>query len=329
MAKCKNTDVYLDESGLGFLDPVLVDNGSADSDPCTFLSFELDRDEFICNQVGIPLPVTLKVSDSFGNEEFCSAFITVIDTTRPQARCSDINIILEETGSLNIIANQIDNGSTDECYLNDLTLSKSSFDCNDLGDHVVILTVRDQSLNMDTCHARVHVSDTIAPTAVCQDVTITLDGSGSQSLAASQIDAGSSDNCQIQDLSLDMINFDCDDLGAHTVVLSITDVSNNMDTCHAMVTVQSGTNNACEITCADCLSQPENTWTGALNNDWHEAGNWSLNVVPSICHQVIIVNGTVVIYTGQIAACYTLSQDQGAILDQELGSELIIGECLD
>jgi len=36
---------------------------------------------------------------------------------------------------------------------------------------------------------------------------------------------------------------------------------------------------------------PESTWTGAVNNDWHTAGNWSCNVVPTAATNVTIPGG--------------------------------------
>lgn len=35
-----------------------------------------------------------------------------------------------------------------------------------------------------------------------------------------------------------------------------------------------------------------NTWTGAVDTDWHKACNWSLNLVPTCSHDVVIPNAT-------------------------------------
>ncbi|MCB0626664.1 MAG: hypothetical protein KDC43_22790, partial [Saprospiraceae bacterium] len=70
-----------------------------------------------------------------------------------------------------------------------------------------------------------------------QSTTIELDGSGNSTVAPADIDSGSSDNCTIADLSLDKMNFSCDDLGDNPVVLTVTDIYGNSATCNATVTV--------------------------------------------------------------------------------------------
>ena len=83
--------------------------------------------------------------------------------------------------------------------------------------------------------------DATAPTVVVQDVTIYVDSTGNASITEAQVDNGSSDNCTpTASLSLALSNtsFTCADLGANTVVLTVTDASNNTDTASATVTVQ-------------------------------------------------------------------------------------------
>ena len=79
-------------------------------------------------------------------------------------------------------------------------------------------------------------SDNIAPIAVAQDITVALDASGMASISTIDIDNGSSDNCNFA-LSLDITSFDCDDLGANTVVLTAIDSSGNTHSATATVTV--------------------------------------------------------------------------------------------
>ena len=39
----------------------------------------------------------------------------------------------------------------------------------------------------------------------------------------------------------------------------------------------------------EAFGQTTNTWTGsAMNNDWHDASNWSLNAAPSLDHDIVI-----------------------------------------
>lgn len=56
--------------------------------------------------------------------------------------------------------------------------------------------------------------------------------------------------------------------------------------------------------------QVANTWTGAVNNQWENAGNWSCNTVPDINTDVIINSGSIIINSA--AACRTLKVAPGA-----------------
>ena len=51
----------------------------------------------------------------------------------------------------------------------------------------------DNNSNVSTCTATVTVEDNVAPTAICQDITVPLDAAGNVSITANDIDNGSSD----------------------------------------------------------------------------------------------------------------------------------------
>ncbi len=75
--------------------------------------------------------------------------------------------------------------------------------------------VTDRAGNAEICSFDVTVTDNEAPTAVCQDVTVTLDASGNGTLTAAAVNNGSTDNCTDAGsltLSLSDDNFDCNDL---------------------------------------------------------------------------------------------------------------------
>ncbi|WP_242135895.1 LamG-like jellyroll fold domain-containing protein, partial [Aestuariivivens marinum] len=128
-----------------------------------------------------------------------------------------------------------------------LAIDVNSFDCTDIGANNVVLTVTDNNGNSSTCNAIVTVEDNVDPTAVCQDITVQLDTNGNASITAAQVDGGSSDACGIQALAIDVNSFDCTDIGANNVVLTVTDNNGNSSTCNAIVTVED--NVAPIITC--------------------------------------------------------------------------------
>lgn len=124
------------------------------------------------------------------------------------------------------------------CSLVSVTLTPQNFTCADVGNNQVTLTAIDASGNSNFCVATVQVQDNIPPQALCQDVTITLDASGTAVLAASDVDAGSLDLCDL-DLLVSPDTFTCADLGVNQVVLIVSDPGGNQDACTANVTVLS------------------------------------------------------------------------------------------
>ena len=104
--------------------------------------------------------------------------------------------------------------------------------------NTVTLTVTDLSGNVSTCTADITVIDSVAPAAVCQDLTVQLDNAGNATILASDVDNGSSDNCAIDNISIDNGSFDCQSVGSNTVTLTVTDVNGNSSTCTSVVTVE-------------------------------------------------------------------------------------------
>lgn len=81
-------------------------------------------------------------------------------------------------------------------------------------------------------------SDTIDPIAVCQNINVQLDQDGQIIVSANDVDGGSSDNSCFFTLELNPNTFDCSDLGANTVTLTVTDPSGNTDTCTTTIMIE-------------------------------------------------------------------------------------------
>jgi len=175
---------------------------------------------------------------TFGRGLWESALFT-IDNTDPVAICQNITVQLDINGTVTIQATDVDNGSFDNVGIVSYSVDIDTFTCSDVGNPVTVtLTVMDAAGNSDTCTAIVTVEDNIDPNAVCQDLTVQLDGNGNASITPSQVDNGSTDACGIATLALDIDSFDCSDVGANTVTLLVTDVNSNGSTCTATITVE-------------------------------------------------------------------------------------------
>lgn len=83
---------------------------------------------------------------------------------------------------------------------------------------------------------QIHYQDNVPPVAVCENITVELDESGTAIFSPSLVGSGSSDDSGFFTLSLDT-TFTCSDLGANPVLLTVIDSSGNSATCNAIITV--------------------------------------------------------------------------------------------
>ena len=211
-----------------------INNGSTDN--CAIQSMNLDSTNFDCSEVGANT-VTLFVTDVNSNVDSATATVTVLDTIKAIVSTHDVTIYLDANGTASITTMDINNGSTDNCAIQSMSLDSTNFDCSEVGSNTVTLTVTDVNNNVNSATATVTVIDSVLPTVLTQDVTIYLDANGAASITTMDINNGSSDNCVIQAMSLDSSNFDCTEEGTNTVTLTVTDVNNNVNSATAVVTV--------------------------------------------------------------------------------------------
>lgn len=80
-------------------------------------------------------------------------------------------------------------------------------------------------------------NDTASPVAICQNLTIALPAAGVDTIAGTDIDNGSTDNCFINSFALNQDIFSCSDIGMNNVLLTLTDISGNTASCSATVMV--------------------------------------------------------------------------------------------
>ncbi|WP_420208311.1 vWA domain-containing protein [Candidatus Electronema sp. JC] len=158
----------------------------------------------------------------------------------PVAKCKDIQVFLDANGNAAISPTDIDNGSydPDEGDHISLSISKSNFTCSDVGvQDFLSLTVTDDSGASNSCVAKVTTVDKVAPVVKTKDVTVQLSASGKASIAVSDVDGGSADNCCIASRSISKNSFTCADVGPQSVTLTVTDCNGNSASAAATVTV--------------------------------------------------------------------------------------------
>ena len=176
----------------------------------------MSKTSFDCSNVGANT-IYLIVTDVNGNIDSASAVVTVQDTIKPTVLTQNVTVSLDASGAGSVTVADIDNGSTDNCSIASRTLSKSSFDCSNVGANTIYLDVTDVNGNIDSASAVVTVQDIIKPTVLTQNVTVSLDASGAGSVTVADIDNGSTDNCSIASSTLSKSSFDCSEVGANTI----------------------------------------------------------------------------------------------------------------
>ncbi len=195
-----------------------------------------------------PTPVTYAATDGIGNVTTYTFIVNVVDTQKPKAVCQNVTATLNASGSAVVTANQIDGGSTDNCFFNYITTTYGPYSCAQLGVNPVQLKIRDGSGNRDSCVAIITVTDNIAPVANCAALTnIDLNAAGQNVFAASSLNGTTTDNCSgnlSYMISVDgsafsnTFSFNCVHLGARTLVLKATDSGGNTSTCAKVVTIR-------------------------------------------------------------------------------------------
>ena len=244
MAMCTDFTLELDATGNGSITAADVDGGSTDNDGIASLS--VSQTMFTINDVG-PNTVTLTVTDFAGNTATCDATVNVVDNVDPEALCQDIIIDLDGTGNASITGLDVDNGSNDVSGPVTLDVFPNTFDCSNIGDNMVTLTVTDIYNNMSTCQATVTVRDVSAPVIVCPADVMATSLSGNPIVIEGLLSATATDNCTNPPLITFERQFggvvetaglnDPFNVGTTMIVWTADDGNGNIITCNQMVTV--------------------------------------------------------------------------------------------
>ena len=241
--------IQVDDLAVMTLDASVLNNGSTDS--CgedSDLTFTVVPGTFGCSDIGVNT-VTVTVTDLSGNTTTCTTTVTVVDAVAPVCVLQDITVSIGADNMVVVDAGSLDNGSTDACgTIVSFTSTPVAFDCSQIGDNTVTITVTDDSGNTSTCQATVTVEDVAAPVCNVMDITVTLDATGQVDITGDDLNNGSSAGCN-GDVTLSVVPsfFACNDIGENTVAITVTDQNGNTTTCSAIVTVTDETAPVCVL----------------------------------------------------------------------------------
>ena len=150
-----------------------------------------------------------------------------------------VTLSLDGNGQVVVDPSAVDNGSYDpDGSPVTLQVNPSQFNCTHIGlPQGVTLTVTDNTGNTDDCGTFVIVVDNKAPVVKTKNINAYLDANGQVSIAAVDVDNGSSDNCGIANRTVSPNSFTCANMGPNTVTLTVTDIYGHVSTGTATVTV--------------------------------------------------------------------------------------------
>jgi gliding motility-associated-like protein len=101
--------------------------------------------------------VTWTITDASGNTATATQTVTVLDEEAPYVNLVDATLTLDLNGSAVLNFGLVDVNSSDNCGINTITFSQSTFGCSDVGVTPVVVTVVDNSGNTTIANIMVTV----------------------------------------------------------------------------------------------------------------------------------------------------------------------------
>ena len=244
--------------------------------------------EFDCNQLGAQV-ITMVVTDDCGNTGSCTADITIEDNSMPICVAQDTIVSLSITGNVVLVAEDIDNGSTAACGNSvTLTIDQTVFNCSDIGDNIVTLTVTASGGDSASCTATVSIIDDLPPTLVCPADMSVACGTDISNLDMFG-DPTVSDNCDVNPttIEVDVADLNVCDVGTIERTFTATDDFGNTASCMQTVTINAGVNPVVEsditwptspIEFTQCIVDAENLDTGLPIVDTSNSDCFNLSI---------------------------------------------------
>ena len=226
----RNRIVYLNNNGIANITPQDINNGSSNDNGELFLSIDIST--FDCSNVGENI-VTLTASDNNGNTDTATSIVTVVDVQLPNLVTRRLTVSLDSNGSVIIDPSMIDNGTTDNCGIESLELSKSNFDCSNVGNNTVRFTATDVNGNTSFKDVTVKIIDNEKPMIVePENITVEVNSNNCSYTFQNPLTVTATDNCGIEKITgkrRDGLSLsDPFPIGNTTITWTATDINGNM-----------------------------------------------------------------------------------------------------
>lgn len=181
--------------------------------------------------------VILNIADNHGDVEEKSYVITVYNANSAPIPDTNTLPLVEAECSVTLTAPT----ATDDCSGAVTASTTDATTYNQPGEYLVTWVYQDTTGNQSTQIQRVVITDAIAPTTVCQNITVPLDEMiGFVTISPDDVNNGSTDNCtSTTDLIVSLSQDTFTEEGTFDVTFTAQDSNNNTSSCIAQVTVVS------------------------------------------------------------------------------------------
>jgi len=187
--------------------------------------------------------------DPCGNIDSAVQQITILDKNPPELICNETAIVsLENDGTVTMQTQDVVSSLFDACFsysgsVNsniDVNITPSLFNCNDIGEHTVLVSATDPCNNRTSyCEVSVKVIDDIDPQLTCPQDPIVLNiVEGNCRAAAPELnDILGVGDCSVE-INTEPNLFEGLPVGTHDVTITATDASGNQSVCVATFIVE-------------------------------------------------------------------------------------------
>jgi len=113
------------------------------------------------------ITITINDGQPIDFDSTFSFILTLEDLVLPTAICQDVQVQLDQFGNGSLTVSQVDNGSTDNCGIQSITISQTNFTCADVGNQLLDLVVTDIVGNVSICQ----FNTTVLPAPLVNSLT--------------------------------------------------------------------------------------------------------------------------------------------------------------
>jgi sulfur transfer complex TusBCD TusB component (DsrH family) len=189
--------------------------------------------------------IVWRYADTNGNITLQFQNVVISDVTGPTP---DAAALADITGECEVVeADVTAPTATDNCSAIVTVTNNAVFPITAQGTTVITWSYTDANSNTTTQTQNVVIEDTTAPVTTLTALSVSVDVAGTVTITPAQLENGTStDNCGISTMTVTPDTFTCQELGAHTVTVTVIDIHGNATSETVTVTV-TDPNNYCAL----------------------------------------------------------------------------------